>query len=139
MIVLIITVCQALEAQPGLPAEQRPCAAQLAAAALAAVGLPVDLQCPRPLCIACLRQQALGQHLQETSAAAARPGASKLAHHIAAAWASQLPPAEEHTPTPAAYLGSVRQRARRAAVAQLRTGSHCEKWGQLPSSCTWSP
>ena len=59
----------------GAPADllhgRRPWAAQLAAA-LAAVGMPVDLQGPRPLCLASLRRAALGRHLQEVSAAAAR-------------------------------------------------------------------
>ena len=94
------------------------------AAALAAVGMPVDLQGPRALCVEQLRRAALGRHLQEVSAAAARPGASKLAHYLATAWGGRLPPGEEHAPALAPYLGAVRQRARRAALAQLRTGSH---------------
>ena len=106
-----------------VPPGRRPWAAQLAAA-LAAVGMPVDLQSPRPLCVAQLRRQALGQHLQEISAAAARPGATKLAHYLATAWGGQLPPAEEYIPAPVAYLAAVRQRVRRVALAQLRTGSH---------------
>ena len=91
--------------------------------------MPVEMQAPRPLCVAQLRRAALGQHLrccrlQEVSAAAARPGAFKLAHYLATAWTGQLPPAEEYAPAPAAYLGAVRQRALRAALAQLRTSSH---------------
>jgi hypothetical protein len=126
-----------------LPQGRRPWAAQLAAA-LAAVGMPVDLQNPRPLCIARLRRQALGHHLQQISAAAARPGASKLAHYLAAAWGGQLPSAEEYSPVPVAYLGAVRQRKRRAALAQLRTGSHwlaeeTGRWEQQPRAMRVCP
>ena len=64
-----------------LPPGWRPWAAQLAVA-LAAVGMPVDLQSPRPLCMAQLRRAAPGRHLQEISAAAAHLGASKLAQYL---------------------------------------------------------
>jgi hypothetical protein len=107
------------------------------AAALVAIGMPADLQAPRPLCIKRLQQQAIGRHLAEIRAAAGRPGASKLAYYVSAAWDGRLPPAEEYVPAPAAYVLAVRQRARRTALAQLRTGSHwlaeeTGRWERLP-------
>ena len=126
-----------------LPAGRQPWAAQLAVA-LAAVGMHVDLQAPRPLCVTQLQRAALQRHLQEVSAAAARPGASKLAHYLATAWGGQLPPAEEHAPGPAAYLAAVRQRARCAALAQLRTGPTGLPrigggWSSSPGRCARAP
>ena len=76
-----------LQLAAGGPADlpgQRPWAAQLPAA----VGMPVDLQ-NRRCCVAQLRRAALGRHLQEGSAAAARPGTSKLARYLARAWAGR--------------------------------------------------
>jgi hypothetical protein len=110
-------------ARATLPLARQSWAAQLAAA-LQGIGMPVDLARPRPLCLGQLKRSALRRHLHETQAAAGRPGASKLAHCLAAAWGGQLPGAEEYVPLPAAYLGAVRQRLRRVAIAQLRTGSH---------------
>ena len=46
-------------APAGLPPVRQPWAAQLAAT-LGAVGMPVDLRGPRPLCVAQLRRAALG-------------------------------------------------------------------------------
>lgn len=87
--------------------------------------LPVDVHHPKPVLVMRLRQQMLGRHWQEITTAAARPGAAKLAHYIAAAWpAGQLPPAEEYTPAPVAYLVVMWQHAQRAALAQLRAGLH---------------
>ena len=89
---------------PGRLAAMRRHWAALLAVALAAVTMPVDLQAPHPLCVAQLRRAVLGQHLQEVSAAAARHGASKLAHYLATAWGAQLPPSEEYAPALAAHL-----------------------------------
>jgi hypothetical protein len=99
--------------------------------------MPVDLARPRPLCLEQLKRSALRRHLHEIQAAAGRPGASKLAHYLVAAWGGQLPGAEEYVPLPAAYLGAVRQRSRRVALAQLRTGSHwlaeeTGRWERVP-------
>ena len=125
--------------QPG----RRPWAAHLADA-LAAVGMPVDLEHPQPLCVKRLKQRALQRHLAEISTAAACPGATKLAHYLTAAWGGRLPPADDYTPAPAAYLGAVRQRVRRAALAQLRTGSHwlaeeTGRWEQRPRELRTCP
>jgi hypothetical protein len=99
--------------------------------------MPVDLARPRPLCLEQLKRSVLPRHLHEFQAAAGRPGASKLAHYLAAAWDGQLPGAEEYVPLLAAYLGALRQRSRRVALAQLRTGSHwlaeeTGRWEQVP-------
>ena len=119
-----------------LPLARRSWAAQLATA-LSGVGLPVDLQQPRPLSLERLKQCALGRHLAEIQAAAGRPGASKLAHYLAAAWGGQVPEPGAYVPWPATYLSAVRQRKRRAALAQLRTGSHwlaeeTGRWARVP-------
>ena len=79
-------------------------AAQLAAA-LAAMGMPVDLQRPRP-------GATPGRHLQEASAAAACPGTCKLAHYLAIAWGGVSCHRQRSTPPP-------RQRA----------------WGRCDSAC----
>jgi hypothetical protein len=106
-----------------LPLARQSWAAQLPAA-LQGIGMPVDLARPRLLCLEKLKRSALRCHLHEIQAAAGRPGASKLAHYLAAAWGRQLFGAEEYVPLPAAYLGAVLQRSRHVALAPLRTGSH---------------
>jgi hypothetical protein len=127
--------CQLAATAPAtLPLARQSWAAQLAAA-LQGIGMPVDLARPRPLCLEQLKRSALRRHLHEIQAAAGRPGASKLAHYLAAAWAGQLPGAEEYVPSPAAYLGAVSQRSRRVALAQLRTGPH---WLAEETQPSWS-
>ena len=79
--------------------------------------MPVDLQSLHHLYVTQLWWAALVRHLQEVSAAAARPGASKLAH-------CSPHGAEEYAPTLAAYRGPVRQRAQQTVLPQRRTGSH---------------
>jgi hypothetical protein len=99
---------------------EQPWAGQLAVA-LGHIGLPVDLGDPQPISLRPLQQRALAHHLGEVQAAAARPGATKMAHHVGTVLGGRLPAPEEYAP--AAFIGAVRQRARRAALAQLRTGS----------------
>ena len=53
-------------------------------------------------------------------------------------------PAEDYSPAPAAYLGAVVQRPRRAALAQRRTGSHwlaeeTGRWEQRPRALRTCP
>ena len=126
----------AVTAPASLPLARQSWAAQLAAALLG-IGMPVDLEQPRPLCLEQLQLAAMGRHLSEIQAAAGRPGATKLAHYLDAAWGGNLPQPGEYVPLPAAYLGAVRQRIRRGALAQLRTGSHwlaeeTGRWEQVP-------
>jgi hypothetical protein len=97
----------------------------------------VDLPRPRPLNLEQLKHSALRRHLHEIQAAAGRPGTSKLAHYLAAAWGGQLPGVEEYLALPAAYLGAVWQHSCRVALAQLRTGSHwlaeeTGRWERVP-------
>jgi hypothetical protein len=114
----------ALALAPGSrqPAQQ-PWAQQLAAA-LTAVGLPLDLANPRPIGRAALRSACRRRQLEMLHSAAARDGASKLQHYTADVHGDGLDPAS--LAAPAAYLTHVRERRRRQALAQWRTGSH---WG----------
>lgn len=93
------------------------------ATAMAAIGLPLDLQQPRPVSYAAVQQAALDRHLQQLSTAATRLGATKTAHYMQRVWGGTL---DVNTYGRAAYLDAVRERVRRQALAQLRTGSH---WG----------
>jgi hypothetical protein len=111
----------AVEAPPGLRLAEQSWAGQLAIA-LGHIGMPVNLRDPRPLSLKPLQQRALAHHLGEVRTAAAQPRATKLAHYVGIVLGGRLPPPEEYAP--AGYLRAVRQRARRAALAQLRTGSH---------------
>jgi hypothetical protein len=95
----------------------------------------VDLRDPRPLSLQPLQQRALSHHLGEVRAAADPPGATKMAHYVGTVLGGRVPPPEEYAP--AAYICAVRQRARRAALAQLRTGSHwlgeeTGRWERVP-------
>jgi hypothetical protein len=116
--------CQLVAIAPATqPLARQSWAAQVAAA-LQGIGVLVDLARPRPLCLEQLKRSALRRHLHEIQSAPGQPGASKLAHDLAATRGGQLPGAEEYVPLSAAYLGAVRQRSRRVAIAQLRTRSH---------------
>lgn len=99
-----------------------PWAGQLAVA-MEAVGLPLDLQQPRPVSYAAVQRAGLERHLEQLSAAATRQGATKTAHYVQRVWGGTL---DASTYGRAAYVDAVRERARRQALAQLRTGSH---WG----------
>ena len=68
------------------------------------------------------RALALAHHLGEIRAAAAQQRATKLAQYVGIVLGGRLPPLEEFAL--AEYMRRVRHRARRAALAQLRTGSH---------------
>jgi hypothetical protein len=129
--------CQLAATAPAtLPLARQSWAAELAAA-LQGIGMLVDLARPRPRCLEQLKRSALRRHLHEIQAAAGRPGASNLAHSLAAAWGGQLPKAEEYVPLPTTYLGAVRQHSRRVALAQLHTESHwlaeeAGRWERVP-------
>ncbi len=88
--------------------------------ALGHIGRLVDLQNPRQLSLQLLQRRALAHHLGEIRAAAARPGATKMAQYVGLILGDRLPTPEEYAP--AAYIRVARQRARRVALAQLRTG-----------------
>ena len=98
--------------------------AQQLAAGLAAAGVQLDLANPRPVSMAVVRQGCQQRQLQQLQAAAAREGATKLQHCTEAVWGGKLDASS--LGTPAAYLTHVRERCRREALAQWRTGSH---WG----------
>ncbi|KAL4854744.1 RuBisCO large subunit-binding protein subunit alpha [Chlorella vulgaris] len=105
----------ALAVAPGhrIPARQ-PWAQQLAAA-LAATGVQQDLHQPQPICKEALKQ---------LQGAATREGASKLQHHTQGVCGGMLEAAS--LGRRAAYPTAVRERSRRAPLAQLSAGSH---WG----------
>ena len=124
----------AADAPPGLRLAEQSWAGQLAVA-LGHIGMPVDLQNPRQLSLQLLQQRALAHHLGEIRAVAARPGATKMAQYVGVILGGRLPAPEEYAP--AAYIRAVRQRARRVALAQLRTGSHwlgeeTGRWARVP-------
>ena len=86
---------------------------------------------PPLLCVAQLRQAVLRQHLQELSAAAARPGASKLAYYLA--WGRASCCRQKSTPPPWQRTwrrcGSVRgARHWRAYVATALPRRRCSFW-----------
>jgi hypothetical protein len=116
-----------------VPLARQSWAAQLAAA-LQGIGMPADLAWPRPLCLEQLKRSALRRHQHEIQAAAGRPGASKLAHYLAAAWGGQLPGAEEYVPLSAAYLGAVLQCSCRVALA-LAHFTAVKKWHARLMDC----
>ncbi|KAL4855790.1 Retrovirus-related Pol polyprotein from type-2 retrotransposable element R2DM [Chlorella vulgaris] len=119
-----VTASVALAGAPGhrIPARQ-PWAQQLAAA-LAAMGVQLDLHQPQPVCKAAVQSACSAWQLKQLQDAATREGASKLQHYTQGVWGGTLDTAS--LGTRAAYLTVVRERSRRAPLAQLRTGSH---WG----------
>ncbi|KAL4854747.1 hypothetical protein ACK3TF_004665 [Chlorella vulgaris] len=123
-----MTASVSLAVVPGnrIPARQ-PWAQQLAAA-LAAMGLQLDRKAA--VQSACSAWQL--KHLQD---AATREGASKLQHYTQGVCGGTLDAAS--LGTCAAYLTVVRERSRRAPLAQLCTGSHwgaeeTGRWGKIP-------
>ena len=115
------------------PARQ-PWAQQLAAG-LAAAGLQLDLANPQPVSLAAVRSGCWQRQLELLQAAAARDGASKLQHYTQGVCGGQLEAAD--LCTSADYLSGVRERCRRQALAQWRTGSHwgaeeTGRWQQIP-------
>ncbi|KAI3436385.1 hypothetical protein D9Q98_002439 [Chlorella vulgaris] len=119
-----MTASVALAVAPGhrIPARQ-PWAQQLAAA-LAAIGVQLDLHQPQPVCKAAVQSACSAWQLKQLQDAATREGASKLQHYTQGVWGGTLDAAS--LDTRAAYLTVVRERSRRAPLAQLLTGSH---WG----------
>ena len=121
---------QAVEASAALaaaPGHRNPAAqpwAQQLAAALAAAGVQLDLQQPQQISKAAVQNACRQRQLEQLQAAATREGASKLQHYTLQVCGGSLD--TETLGTCAAYLTAVRERSRREALAQLRTGSH---WG----------
>lgn len=104
------------------PAAQLPWAAQLQQA-LREVGVEFDPAERMPLQQAAIERAALQHHLQRVAATAAEPGRSRLRHYFCSVRPSCLTPDGYGMPT---YLREVRERWRRVALAELRTGVH---WG----------
>ena len=100
----------------------QPWAAQLQQA-MAAAGVEFDPHQKSALQPAAVRQAALQHYLQRVATAAAQPTASQLRHYFGTVRPSCLNPDEYSMP---AYLTEVRERSRRVALAELRTGVH---WG----------
>jgi hypothetical protein len=121
---------QAVEASAALaaaPGHRNPAAqpwAQQLEAALAAAGVQLDLQQPQQISKAAVQNACRQRQLEQLQAAATREGASKLQHYTLQVCGGNLDAA--NLGTCAAYLMAVRERSRREALAQLRTGSH---WG----------
>jgi hypothetical protein len=99
---------------------QRSWAAQLQAA-MGAVGLQLDLQQPEAVGKAALRDACWARQAAILQEAASREGASRYQHYVSGTCGGRPAPAVQP-----AYLSRVRERHRRVALAQLRTGTH---WG----------
>ena len=114
---------QLAEATPAAAAARQPWAAQFAAA-MAAVGQPVNLREPAAVSLNELVESGQERQLAQLTAAATREGASKLQHYVRQVWGPGLvaPALGRRQP----YLEAVRRRQQREALPQLRTGSH---WG----------
>ena len=115
------SITLALEA-PAAQLAQQSWAGQLAAA-MGTIGMPLDLQRPAAIGRRLLQSCGLEHHLAQLGEAATREGASKLLHYVEGVQGGCL---EVQCYGRAEYLGVVRERRRREALAQLRTGSH---WG----------
>jgi hypothetical protein len=110
------------------------CSLQLAAA-LAAMGVQLDLHPPQPVCKAAVQSVCSAWQLKQLQDAATLEGASKLQHYTQGVCGGTLDAAS--LGTRAAYLTVMRERSRRALLAQLRTGSHwgaeeAGRWGKIP-------
>ena len=114
---------QLAEVAPAAAAARQPWAAQLAAA-MAAVGQPVNLREPEAVSLNELVESGQERQLAQLTAAATREGASKLQHYVRQVWGPGLVPPALGRRQP--YLEAVRRRQQREALPQLRTGSH---WG----------
>jgi hypothetical protein len=88
------------------------------------MGVQLDLHQPQPVCKAAVQSACSAWQLKHLQDAATREGASKLQHYTQGVCGGTLDAAS--LGTRAAYLTVVRERSRRAPLAQLRTGSH---WG----------
>ena len=119
----VVAASAQLAAEHGdAPAAQLPWAAQLQRA-LRVVGVEFDPSARAPLQQAAVERAALQHHLQRVAAAAERPSHSRLRHYFRSVRPSCLSPDGYDLP---AYLRTVRERWRRVALAELRTGVH---WG----------
>ncbi|KAL4855391.1 hypothetical protein ACK3TF_004121 [Chlorella vulgaris] len=130
-----MTASVALAVAPGhrIPAGQ-PWAQQLAAA-LAAMGVQLDLHQPQPVCKAAVQSACSAWQLKQLQDAATRKGASRMQHYTQGVCGGTLD--ADSLGTRAAYLTVVRERSRRAPLAQLRTGSHrgadeTGRWDKIP-------
>jgi len=105
-----------------LAAARRPWAAQLQLA-MQAAGVEFSLEgaaMPQP---AAVRRTALQHHLDRVAAATQQPGASRLHHYFGVVRPECLAVDGYSRP---AYINAVRERHRRIALTELRTGIH---WG----------
>jgi hypothetical protein len=102
---------------------QRCWAAQLHAG-MTAVGLQLDLQRPEPVGRAPLRDACWARQAAMLQEAASQEGASRVQHYVLGTCGGLLPPASLGCRHPVFRL--VRERQRRQAYMQLRTGTH---WG----------
>lgn len=93
------------------------------AAAMEAIGMPLDLQQPTTIGRKALQRCGLEHHLEKLRQGGTREGASKLLHYVQNVRGGCL---EVECYGRAEYLGVVRERRRREALVQWRTGSH---WG----------
>ena len=119
-----VAASAAMACTPGARQPSRQPWAQQVAAGMAAIGVQLDLAHPRPICIAAVRSGCQQRQLQLLQTAAARDGASKLQHYVRDVCGGKLEPTS--IGASATYLGVIRERGRREALAQWRTGSH---WG----------
>ena len=122
-------------AEPGSRSPARQPWVQQLAAALAAVGVQLDLADPQPVSRAVVRAGCQERQLEQLMAAAERSGATKVQHYVFGTRGGAIDAAS--LSVPAAYLSSVRERSRRRALAQWRTGSfwgleETGRWQQLP-------
>ncbi len=106
----------------GISAAQLPWAAQLQQA-MTAAGVAFDAQQRLPLGPEVVRQTALAAYLNRVAAAAAAPGASRLHHYFLVVRPSCLSTDGYGLAT---HITEVRERHRRVALSELRSGVH---WG----------
>jgi hypothetical protein len=108
-------------AMAAAPGHRNPAAqpwAQQFAAALAAIGMQLDLQQLEPISKTGVQAACHERQLQQLQAAATREGASKLQHYTQLVCGGNLTAASMGVR--AAYLTDVRELSRREALAQLR-------------------
>jgi len=105
-----------------MPRAHLPWALQLQRA-MAAAGVAFDPAQRAPLQQAAVRRSALQHHLQRVAEAAQRPGASRMRHYFVVVRPGCL--AVDGYTLPA-YVTEVRERHRRIALAEIRSGVH---WG----------
>ena len=97
--------------------------------------MQLDLANPRTISLAAVRTGCQERQRQQLLQAAERDGASKMQHYVIGVCGGSLDATS--LSKPAAYLTDVRERSRREALAQWRTGSHwgaeeTGRWQQIP-------